>query len=250
MSDHARIAGRFFAARHSYVREAVVQEDMAQSLLTALKESGADPARTLELGCGAGLLSLRLCTLPGITLTLNDLSPALSAHTARVLKDRYPELELTLQPGDMESLTLNGPYTLIAANAVLQWARDLPSLLKTLHSGLAPGGTLAFTTFVTPTLMALPAAGVKGLDYYTPEALTRLVQEIFPVSALSFKDYALHFVSAREALMHLKATGTNAVGEGVLSVPATRRLLHRLEQNMENGKVTLHFNTARVLCRA
>ena len=231
MSDHARIAGRFFAARHSYVREAVVQEDMAQSLLTALKESGADPARTLELGCGAGLLSLRLCTLPGITLTLNDLSPALSAHT-------------------MESLTLNGPYTLIAANAVLQWARDLPSLLKTLHSGLAPGGTLAFTTFVTPTLMALPAAGVKGLDYYTPEALTRLVQEIFPASAFSFKDYALHFVSAREALMHLKATGTNAVGEGVLSVPATRRLLHRLEQNMENGKVTLHFNTARVLCRA
>lgn len=250
MSDHARIAGRFFAARHSYVREAVVQEAMAQSLLTALKESGADPARTLELGCGAGLLSLRLATLPGIALTLNDLSPALTAHTAEGLRERYPELRLTLMPGDMESLTLHGTYTLITANAVLQWARDLPSLLKKLKESLAPGGTLAFTTFVTPTLTALHAAGVKGLDYYTPDALMAVVRSVFPEADLSFKDYALHFESAREALLHLKATGTNAVGEGVLSVPATRRLLRALERNRENAQVTLSFNTALVLCRA
>ena len=60
MPDHARIARRFYASRHTYLNEARVQRTMADSLLSLLADKHICFDKVLELGCGSGLFSREL----------------------------------------------------------------------------------------------------------------------------------------------------------------------------------------------
>ena len=249
MPDHARIARRFYASRHTYLNEARVQRTMADSLLSLLADKHICFDKVLELGCGSGLFSRELIKQPLGTLYLNDLSASLCEHTAAQLATLRPDLKIRLCPGNMESLRSEERLTMIVANAVFQWASDLQGLLKSLISQLAADGVLAFSTFTAGTLEELQQAGAPSLQYLSSGELSEKVRSLGLWHQLTFQHEVLSFDSAREALRHLQNTGVNGVGSKVLSPVKTREVWRALEQKAVDaaGRVILSFNTAAVI---
>ena len=104
--DKQRIAECFARARQTYDREAHVQHQVAERMLTYLLE--ACPDRTVfthiaEVGCGTGLYShLLQQTFRPEMLWLNDLCPEMKESLTDLLD--LPTVSFT--PGDAEEVVL------------------------------------------------------------------------------------------------------------------------------------------------
>lgn len=100
----------------------------------------------LDIGCGAGNYALKLLqTLPGMDVTLNDLSrPMLDRAQARVSAETNG-LVRTLQ-GDIREIELGeAQFDIILAAMVLHHLRDeaeWEAVFRKLHRSLTPGGSL------------------------------------------------------------------------------------------------------------
>lgn len=96
--------------------------------------------RAVDLGCGAGELTLALHERLGLAETVGlDSSPAMLAK-ARPLAGRG----LSFEKGDLAAFDPPRPYDLVFSNAALHWATDHPGLLSRLGRAVAPNGQLAF----------------------------------------------------------------------------------------------------------
>ena len=70
-----KIIESFSKYARSYDRYAILQRSMAERLASYLPET--TPPHIIELGCGTGLFTRHLLTLPIKNLTLNDISSAM-----------------------------------------------------------------------------------------------------------------------------------------------------------------------------
>ena len=70
-----KIIESFSKYARSYDRYAILQRSMAERLASYLPET--TPTYIIELGCGTGLFTRHLLTLPIKYLTLNDISSAM-----------------------------------------------------------------------------------------------------------------------------------------------------------------------------
>jgi malonyl-CoA O-methyltransferase len=120
---------------------------MAERLATYLPERS--PSHILELGCGTGVFTRHLLTMPINKLTLNDISPVM----IDTLKSRLCIPSNTkFLIGNAEKISF-GKTDLICANAVFQWFLNPMVTLTHLKSSLNKTGTLLFSTFGPETLM-------------------------------------------------------------------------------------------------
>jgi malonyl-CoA O-methyltransferase len=141
------IIASFSKYAHSYDRYALLQKSMAERLATYLPDRA--PFHILELGCGTGVFTRHLLTLPINQLTLNDISPVM----IDTLKSRLSIPSNTkFLIGNAEKIFL-GKTDLICANAVFQWFLNPIVTLKRLKSSLNKTGTLLFSTFGPETLI-------------------------------------------------------------------------------------------------
>ena len=141
------IIASFSKYAHSYERYALLQKSMAEKLATYLPEIA--PSHILELGCGTGVFTRHLLTMPINKLTLNDISPVM----IDTLKSRLSIPSNTkFLIGNAEKISL-GKTDLICANAVFQWFLNPMVTLTHLKSSLNKTGTLIFSTFGPETLM-------------------------------------------------------------------------------------------------
>ena len=74
-SFEKKIIESFSKYARSYDRYAILQRSMAERLASYLPEP--TPPHIIELGCGTGLFTRHLLTLPIKSLTLNDISSAM-----------------------------------------------------------------------------------------------------------------------------------------------------------------------------
>ena len=79
-----KIVESFSKYARSYDRYAYLQKSMAERLASYLPEKV--PSHIIELGCGTGLFTRHLLTLPINKITLNDISPAMIAILKSQLK--------------------------------------------------------------------------------------------------------------------------------------------------------------------
>ncbi len=151
------IARRFGAAASGYDRAAAVQRlaaaRLAQRILAALPRRDA---RSLEIGCGTGLLGRSLAAaLPGSRWTLTDLSETM----LRRCRDRFaatpPPLFAVM---DAEAPSLRPGFDLICGGLALQWFEHRASALRRLAGLLNPGGLLALSTLCDGSFAAWRAA--------------------------------------------------------------------------------------------
>jgi malonyl-CoA O-methyltransferase len=140
------IIASFSKYAHSYDRYALLQKSMADKLATYLPENA--PSHILELGCGTGVFTRHLLTMPINKLTLNDISPVM----IDILKSRLSIPSNTkFLIGNAEKISL-GKTDLICANAVFQWFQNPMVALTHLKSSLNKTGSLLFSTFGPETL--------------------------------------------------------------------------------------------------
>jgi len=141
-----KIIESFSKYARSYDRYALLQRSMAERLASYLPET--PPTHILELGCGTGVFTRHLLTMPINKLTLNDISPAM----IDILKSRlHIPRNTKFLIGNAESISL-GKVDLICANAVFQWFQEPQSSLIHLNKSLKKNGSIIFSTFGTETL--------------------------------------------------------------------------------------------------
>ena len=141
-----KIIESFSKYARSYDRYAILQKSMAERLASYLPET--TPPHIIELGCGTGLFTRHLLTLPIKNLILNDISSAMVEILKFRLKfPRYTRFFI----GNAEYISME-KTDLICANAVFQWFQNPQSSLFHLKNSLNNKGTILFSTFGTETL--------------------------------------------------------------------------------------------------
>jgi trans-aconitate 2-methyltransferase len=120
-----------------YLRFADERARPFRDLMTRVGAS--DPRVVVDLGCGAGNLTLELADRwPGADVEGVDASPEMIDRARAEVGDR---VRLTL--ADARDWRPARPVDVLVSNATLQWIPDHLPLLDRLAAGLTPGGWLA-----------------------------------------------------------------------------------------------------------
>ena len=141
-----KVVESFSKHARSYDRYAYLQKSMAERLASYLPEKA--PSHIIELGCGTGLFTRHLLTMPINKITLNDISPAM----IEILKSQLMLPSNTkFIIGNAENILFK-KSDLICANAVFQWFQDPENSFKRFKKALTNNGTIIFSTFGPETL--------------------------------------------------------------------------------------------------
>lgn len=136
-----------------------------QAILEAFPSlsSPKNTTRVLEIGCGTGLLSLRLAPYVASILAIDAAQGMIDALTQKIARPENDSVREKIQPlcvmlEDPEDKRLppadtpspDGPrekYDLITSHLVLHHIADLAGVLRTMHGCLRPGGEVALTDY-------------------------------------------------------------------------------------------------------
>jgi 2-polyprenyl-6-hydroxyphenyl methylase / 3-demethylubiquinone-9 3-methyltransferase len=153
---------RLNPVRLQYVRE------LAREHLGGRGRKPLDGVRTLDLGCGGGLVSAPLARL-GANLTAIDASEeAIGAAGA------YAEqagLAISFECTTAEALVERGEqFQLVTALEIIEHVADVPAFLEAASSLVAPGGLLVLSTINrTPKARAMAIVGAERILKWAPQ---------------------------------------------------------------------------------
>jgi SAM-dependent methyltransferase len=132
----------------------------------------------LDLGCGDGRLTERIGARE---LTGADVS-AVALERAR---RRLREVRLVELDPDAPLPFEDGEFDLVVCAETIEHVRDVQLFLSEIRRVLRPGGTLALTTPVRPSLAGPPNPLSPHLRFFTKRTLRRLLDELgFDVRSL------------------------------------------------------------------
>ncbi len=247
------VARSFSKAASCYDQFAQLQRDIGQQLLTGVKAK--KPAKILDLGCGTGYFSEKLCTIyPAGQMISLDLSNAMLCQVEKKQLQQVSCLQ-----GDIDHLPFEqAQFDLIFSNLVVQWSEDLTGCLRQLKKALNSGGSLHFSTLIDGSLDELTQAW-KAVDQYphtnsflTLDAVTAAVQQCaFKNLQISTETRTLYYENVIEVMRALKGIGANHVhGQQGLTVKG-RKLLRLLEKGYapfvnEQGQLKLSYQVCYV----
>ncbi len=177
-------AGQHWQAE-GYARHAGFVPALGGDVLALLAPQPGE--RILDLGCGDGVLTLRLAEA-GAQVTGLDADPSmLEAARAK---------GLAVVQGDAHEPLPGGPYDAVFSNAVLHWMRDAPRVIANVFNALRPGGRFVaeqggfgnIAAIVTALNAARAERGLPPLspwDYPSPTTQTRRLEAAgFRVAAM------------------------------------------------------------------
>ncbi len=191
----------------TYESNALVQNDMAESLITLLKnKTGIAYNRTLEIGCGTGLLTKKIINDFAINeLFLNDIIDKYDT----LIQKRVHKNFIIVQ-GDIEELSnIPDNLDLIISNATFQWIDDQPALISKLETKLNNNGILAFTSFGRDHFNEIKALTNIGLDYIDCDFYKTLNK--YELIHCSTETTQLWFPDPVSVLHHIKFSGVNGI---------------------------------------
>ena len=125
-----------------------------------------EPARALDVGCGAGGLVLALAEL-GWQVTGIDIAGKAITAARRVLEDHGAEAELST--ADATKWQPPGQYDLITSSFAMPEGEERSAVLRMIRSALAPGGVVAIKEF-DPSMSR--HSHFAGFDFVTIDELT------------------------------------------------------------------------------
>ncbi|MCI5219761.1 MAG: methyltransferase domain-containing protein [Candidatus Electrothrix sp. LOE2] len=179
----------------------------------------SQPLRILEIGCCTGLLTGKLLN-SGIkvrSLVLNDLMPDFVERLSKDLAvgkrgvDESGIDELGFLPGDIEQISLPGPFDLIISSSTFHWLDDLEQTLEKLLAALHPGGILAFSLYGPDNLPEIKELTGVGLDYLSFSKITSMLEKRCLLEEYHQEKEIFLFPEPRDVLNHLRKTGVNSI---------------------------------------
>ena len=218
--DKTGVQRNFSRAAPDYERVAVLQQTIGQRLLERLEVIKLTPQRILDLGAGAGRLSVQLAQryhrarLVQLDLALGMLQQA----------GQEPDFSArqSLLCADAEDLPLAGECVEFAfSNLMLQWVTQLDRTLAEVYRVLRPGGLLLFATFGPDSLAELRASWARVDDYVHVNAFTdmhdvgdALVRAGFVEPVMETESFTLVYDDVPTLCRELKSLGAGNVNAG------------------------------------
>ncbi len=153
---------RLNPVRLQYVRE------LAQTHLGGRGRFALKGVRTLDLGCGGGLVSAPLARM-GADLTAIDASEE-AIGAARTYADQAG-LDIRFECTTAEALAARGEqFQLVTALEIIEHVSDVKAFLEAATALVAPGGLLVLSTINrTPKARALAIVGAERILKWAPE---------------------------------------------------------------------------------
>lgn len=207
-----RVQRSFDRSFGSYHDAACPQADIADRLVRVLRESGAPRhfATALELGCGTGHLTQRLCAAFGFgALAVNDLSPR-AERTANTVGAAFLH-------GDAMRIEWPERLGLIASASMIQWLPQPAAFMRRAAAALAPDGWLAISGFGPEQYRELARLGSSATapGLCRPGDLAAAVRTDLEIVTTGETVQTMQFSSPRKVLDHLRKTGVNGRAQGV-----------------------------------
>ena len=144
MIDKTEIECRFRRSVDIYEDNATGQKWIVQRLVELLQEYVPYSSRTLEIGCGTGLLSEKINRLwEDQQFWVNDLGEQMCRKTI----DRCQLPVSHGLNGDIEQIPLTGKFDLIVSASTFQWLAHPRATFAKLAAHLNTNGWLIFSTF-------------------------------------------------------------------------------------------------------
>ncbi|HEX3511504.1 MAG TPA: methyltransferase domain-containing protein [Solirubrobacteraceae bacterium] len=148
-----REINQYFDANSSYW-DSVYRDDDLQGriykrrqghVLAAVEAMQPPPARVLEVGCGAGHLTLALARR-GLHLDALDASPAMVESARRRIEEAGLGADVEVGQADVHALPFgSGEFDLVVAVGVIPWLHSPDVAVAEMARVLRPGGELVLT---------------------------------------------------------------------------------------------------------
>jgi len=163
--EHKTIAARFSAAASTYHTSATVQRAVAKRL-SAMLAGDETFDRILEIGCGTGLLTARLCRLfPRARIDALDMAGGMVTLCRARLTGAAG---LHCHVADLNTFRRGASYPLIVSSSALHWMYPMAGVMETLAGMLTGQGRLVFALMVRGTLAELQAARQRVAPHKPP----------------------------------------------------------------------------------
>jgi malonyl-CoA O-methyltransferase len=157
--DKQRVRQHFNQHAHEYDRYAIVQQEMAESLLQQLAPLISAPQqvqRILEIGCGTGILSERLLAqFPNAQLVALDLCENMIAEASQRLAVNDHRVYWVVDDAEQWLQLQTSRFDIVISNATVQWFNEPFATMRAAYHLLNQDGVLAFSTFLPGTFHEL-----------------------------------------------------------------------------------------------
>lgn len=244
--DKRLVCNRFSRALHTYGSRALIQQEMAERLVSMLAPAGVPAVvdRLLEVGAGAGLLTSALLDRFAVrTYVANDLVAGSREYLLDLI-GRHGVADFRFLEGDIETVApLPTGLGLVVSNATVQWLHDLGRFFSRMAGSIAPGGLLAFTTFGPGNMREVAQLTEVSLRYLTTGDIVRLAGGAFEAVSLHDEERTLEFPSPEAVLRHISETGVNGISSHPWSPSRHREFVGRYRESFPaHGGVSLTYH--------
>lgn len=145
------------------VTEHILRGEYKEKLIRA---ATSKPGRVLDLGCGAGWLSLELARR-GMQVHAIDISPGqiqIARDYLRLIQEKEQQLDITYEVGDLSSVSLESHgYVAIVSWDSIHHVPNLEHLFNELKNALMPRGTIVAFEHVGGPLESLRELAARFL---------------------------------------------------------------------------------------
>lgn len=236
------IKSHFEKSMDKYDDNAVVQKFLAETLAEETANIKKDFGKILELGCGTGLLTRRICDkLSFQTYFANDLTEKSKKYLDKILKN------YTYISGNAQKISPNTKFDLIISNAMFQWFKNLDEVTSKYRNLLNKEGILAFTTFSPDNFSELKAITGLSLDYKSEDELKKILEKNYKILKIESYKKILEFKTPLELLYHMKNTGVNSLSGKNWAFADVKEFCSEYSKNFD--KTTLTYSPILVIAQ-
>ena len=227
------IKKQFEKSLDTYNKNAVVQKIMAEKIISEVKKIGAEYDNILELGCGAGLLTLELVkNIKFKQYYANDLVE----KSEKYVKDIIPACKFIC--GDARKIKPTPKMDLIISNAMFQWFENLEKASETYRTMLNPNGILAFSSFTPENYKEIRELTGLSLEYKSLEETRKIFEKDYKILCAKEIESVLKFSNPLELLAHMKNTGVNSLSESNWTFKDVKSFCDRYKEQYSDVRLT------------
>lgn len=274
------IRSRFTASSSTYDRHAKIQDRVAGRVMDLIDDRPNDDlidgdrvgvarvdvarvnvARVLELGCGTGRLTKKLCKrFPATTITAVDLSEAM-IDQAKTCLDAGLDVDWIVS--DVCDFATDQLFPLVVSSSSLHWVTPIDRALQVIDRSVESGGRIVLAIMLHDTLGELHDARLRVAPHKPPQSRLPMMDDLISASHRlgwetlhqSQSVFQVQHASARELLVAIHQQGLTGGSVSRSQYPLTRSEISSLIEDYDShyqdelGQVVANYQVGFLHCR-